>query len=106
MPHQPLQPIIQTTRTLLATVEQTDPIRECGRAALALLARDPVLCLRLAYQKLHDVPYRDVKACWRRLYADASLCRVLEVVERVGREGGDVGENREEDIGALYLYCG
>ena len=73
--------IIQLTRQELTHTQKTDPIRECGRAALALLPSDSDLALKLAYQKLHDVPYKEVKTCWRRLYADASLWKVVKVVD-------------------------
>jgi len=76
-----LEEITQLTRQELTTVQTADPIRECGRAALSLLPNDPHLCLKLAYQKLHDVPYKDVKKCWRRLYTDASLWQVLRLAE-------------------------
>ena len=73
--------IIQLTRQELTHTQKTDPIRECGRAALALLPSDSDLALKLAYQKLHDVPYKEVKTYWRRLYADASLWKVVKVVD-------------------------
>ncbi|EAT86117.1 tRNA wybutosine-synthesis-related protein 4 [Parastagonospora nodorum] len=73
--------ITQLTRQQLTTASKIDPIRECGRAALAILPQDPHTCQQLAYQKLHDVPYRDVKTCWRRLYTDATLWKVVELAE-------------------------
>ncbi|KAF2830439.1 Clavaminate synthase-like protein [Ophiobolus disseminans] len=75
-----LEEITQLTRRELTTASKTDPIRECGRAALSLLPAEPDTCQQLAYQKLHDVPYKDVKTCWRRLYTDASLRKVVELV--------------------------
>ncbi|KAI4908193.1 hypothetical protein J4E90_008817 [Alternaria incomplexa] len=80
--------ITQLTRQELTTRQKTDPIRECGRAALSLLPNDFELGLKLAYQKLHDVPYREVKTCWRRLYTDASLWKVLKLV----------GDERDEHL--------
>lgn len=73
--------VLELTRQELTTVQNNDPISECGRAALAILTTDPSLCLKLAYQKLHDVPYREVKTCWRRLYTDASLWQLVSLVE-------------------------
>ncbi|KAF1931401.1 Clavaminate synthase-like protein [Didymella exigua CBS 183.55] len=73
--------ITQLTRHELSTAQNDDSITECGRAALALLHTNPELAVKLAYQKLHDVPYKEVKTCWRRLYTDASLRRVLGVTE-------------------------
>lgn len=76
-----LSEITQLTRHELSTAQDDDSIIECGRAALTLLHTNPVLARKLAYQKLHDVPYKHVRSCWRRLYTDASLQRVLVVTE-------------------------
>jgi hypothetical protein len=93
-----LQEIVDLTHQELTTWQKTDPIRECGRAALALLPRDPELALKLAYQKLHDVPYKEVKTCWRRLYTDASLWKVLKCADD-GREGMQQGTIQTDWIG-------
>lgn len=76
-----LEEIIQLTRDELTTAQEHDSIVECGRAALVVLRTNPELCAKLAYQKLHDVPYEEVRTCWRRLYADAALWRVLRKTE-------------------------
>ncbi|KAF3044349.1 hypothetical protein E8E12_009118 [Didymella heteroderae] len=76
-----LTEITQLTRHELRTAQDDDSIIDCGRAALALLQTNPDLARKLAYQKLHDVPYKEVRTCWRRLYTDASLQRVLAVTE-------------------------
>ncbi|KNG49822.1 hypothetical protein TW65_03413 [Stemphylium lycopersici] len=89
-----LEEIVRLTRQELTTTQKTDPIRECGRAALSLLPNDPELGLKLAYQKLHDVPYRDVKTCWRRLYTDASLWKVLGLV-RGGHDDESAGPSSQ-----------
>ncbi|KAI8935371.1 hypothetical protein NX059_007954 [Plenodomus lindquistii] len=78
--------------------DDDDPIRKCGRAALALLRRDPEFAAKLAYQKLHDVPYKDVKTCWRRLYVDAKLWCIMGLVEE-GRQGEET--QCEDGGGAL-----
>jgi hypothetical protein len=76
-----LKEITQLTRHELDTVQDDDSIVDCGRAALAVIHTNPDLARKLAYQKLHDVPYKEVKRCWRRLYTDASLWRVLRLSE-------------------------
>jgi hypothetical protein len=81
-----LEEIIQLTRHELTTAQEHDSILECGRAALAVLRANPELCVKLAYQKLHDVPYKEVRTCWRRLYADAALWRVLRKTEEKNRD--------------------
>ncbi|KAH6633056.1 hypothetical protein C7974DRAFT_452220 [Boeremia exigua] len=76
-----LEEIIQLTQQELTAAQEDDSIVECGRAALSLLHANPNLAAKLAYQKLHDVPYKEVKECWRRLYTDAALWRVLSTTE-------------------------
>lgn len=76
-----LEEITQLSRQELSTIQDDDPMVECGRAALSLLRANPDLCMKLAYQKLHDVPYKDVKTCWRRLHTDATLWSVLNKSE-------------------------
>ncbi|KAF2626244.1 Clavaminate synthase-like protein [Macroventuria anomochaeta] len=76
-----LDEIVQLTRHELTTAQESDSIIECGRAALSLLRANPDLSAKFAYQKLHDVPYKEVKTCWRRLYTDATLWRVLNTTE-------------------------
>ncbi|KAH6881372.1 jumonji domain-containing 5 [Alternaria rosae] len=93
--------ITQLTRQELTTRQNSDPIRECGRAALSLLPNDFELALKLAYQKLHDVPYKEVKTCWRRLYTDASLLKVLKLSgderdEHLRETPSETGGDKEE----------
>ncbi|CBY00511.1 similar to transcription factor jumonji (jmjC) domain-containing protein [Plenodomus lingam JN3] len=91
-----LQEITQLTRQELTAKRDDDAIRECGRAALALLTTDPELATRLAYQKLHDVPYKDVRTCWRRLYTDANLWTVLRLVEGRNEEAAKEAQQQLE----------
>ncbi|KAF2247928.1 Clavaminate synthase-like protein [Trematosphaeria pertusa] len=104
-----LEEITELTRSELILKQgdddDDDPIQECGCAPLDLLPRDPDMCLQVAYQHLHDVPYKDVKTCWRRYYADAALYKVLDVVGerkdtgKVEGEHGDEGCEEEEEEG-------
>jgi hypothetical protein len=95
-----LEEITQLTRQELTTpaASKTDTIRECGRAALSLLPNDPDTCKALAYQKLHDVPYKDVKKCWRRLYTDASLWTVVNLVVARDRNGLEAHATKVEKL--------
>lgn len=94
-----LREIIQLTRQELTNRHESDAIRECGRAALALLTEDIELGLKLAYQKLHDVPYKEVKTCWRRLYTDASLWKVLKLVGDQHGQPSTTGSEEQRDTG-------
>ncbi|KAL5390068.1 hypothetical protein DPSP01_002125 [Paraphaeosphaeria sporulosa] len=86
-----LQGICTSTRAILTSPFEDSNLLPAGRAPLALLPRDPQTCLRLAYQQLHAVPYREVKTCWRRLYVDAALWVVVGIVEEIigDEESGD-----------------
>ncbi|KAF2800693.1 jumonji domain-containing 5 [Melanomma pulvis-pyrius CBS 109.77] len=97
-----LAEMVQLTRNSLTTSSQDDEIHECGRPALEILEGNPDMCIQLAYQKLHDVPYKEVKTCWRRLYTDAVLWKVLgflEGVEDDGEVGKGVGMGRAKEGG-------
>ncbi|KAF2193777.1 Clavaminate synthase-like protein [Zopfia rhizophila CBS 207.26] len=94
-----LSEIIKLTHSEL-TIAPDDEIRECGQAALALLSRNPDHCMRLAYQKLHDMPYREIQTCWRRLYTDAALWKVLSILKTRNKDSkrGDMEEQQDGGI--------
>lgn len=56
-----------------------DPIHECDISIDELL-NQPEEQLRLADEKLHVFPFKDVRPCWRRLYTDASIVKVLNKI--------------------------
>lgn len=56
-----------------------DCIHQCGPTALSILNSRPDEVLQLAHEKLHTWPYRDVPTCWRRLYEEASLHKVIKL---------------------------
>lgn len=76
--------------------DRSDGIHQCGPAAIRLLSiitrdvaslsavsRPPLNriddLLRLAYNKLHSYPFKDVPLCWRRLYADVSILKAISI---------------------------
>jgi hypothetical protein len=92
-----LQEIVQLTNSELKLSQ--DDIEDCGRAFITLLPKSPDICLEIAYQHLHDVPYKDVQRCWRRLYVDAALrlaLRVLKGYSGCGESGFAASEKRED----------
>ncbi|KAF2493150.1 Clavaminate synthase-like protein [Lophium mytilinum] len=76
-----------------------DEIHSCGQAALKVLPLRPEACVRLAYEKLHAYPYKDVPTCWRRLHTEGSLWEVSNILrkedEKIHEEFRDVGEDGE-----------
>jgi hypothetical protein len=60
---------------------QDDPILECGTEVLASLPQSPSEARKLADEKLHVFPFKDVRICWRRLYTDASLWEIVQLEE-------------------------
>lgn len=70
------------------------------------IARDSSIdLLRLADEKILSFPYKDVPTCWRRLYTDASILKVVSrlVIHRVtGGQGTEVsGDNNEGWSGCI-----
>lgn len=98
-----LEEVIQLTLHELNTAQENDPIIECGRASLSLLHANPSLSVKLAYQKLHDVPYKEVKTCWRRLYTDATLWRVLNIIKGRGEQAHKDGQLVDEVVKLLDM---
>lgn len=76
-----LEEVIKLTHQELTIAQENDLITESGRAALSLLRANPNLCADFAYQKLHDVPYKEVRTCWRRLHTEATLWKVLNTAK-------------------------
>ena len=57
-----------------------DPLKRCGENILAQMCIDPVAAQRLADDKLHVFPFKDVDVCWRRLYTDAGIRIALKLM--------------------------
>jgi Cupin-like domain len=94
--------LAETLATLLAPLvtpfDDSDPINECGSAPLSILRTRPYPVQRLAHDRLHAFPFKDVPVCWRRLYCEAALWIGVEIlrgtVEAEG--GGGSGEQERE----------
>ena len=54
-------------------------LANCGTAVLSILRSRPDEVLAIAHEKLHAFPYKDVPECWRRLYTEATLHKVLKL---------------------------
>ncbi|KAF2812681.1 Clavaminate synthase-like protein [Mytilinidion resinicola] len=82
-----------------------DEIHSCGQAALKVLPVRPEACVRLAYEKLHAYPYKDVPTCWRRLHTEGSLWEVLTIIRKEEERLKAEGEGNVLDM-ALILSGG
>lgn len=58
-----------------------DPIQRCGQEVSNELLKRPDELVRLSHEKLHVFPFKDVDACWRRLYTDASIAKALLMIK-------------------------
>ncbi|KAL8793455.1 MAG: hypothetical protein Q9195_003938 [Heterodermia aff. obscurata] len=67
---------------LLENPSLSDPLADCPAPVLSILATHPASLLRLAHSKLYAWPYVDVPACWRRLYADASIVHAIRLIQQ------------------------
>lgn len=58
-----------------------DPIQRCSQDVSNELLQRPDELIRLSHDKLHVFPFKDVDACWRRLYTDASIAKALLMIK-------------------------
>ncbi|MCJ1364427.1 hypothetical protein MMC16_003538 [Acarospora aff. strigata] len=65
----------------LQHLDPDDPIHACGKPALRILLTRPQDLIRLAHDKLHAYPFKEVPSCWRRLYTDASISKAVFVIK-------------------------
>ncbi|KAI9710623.1 MAG: hypothetical protein M1812_007388 [Candelaria pacifica] len=73
--------IITTVLASLRSLDLDDPIHQCGASVVELLVARPDDLIRLAHDKLHTYPFKDVPICWRRLYTDASISKAILIME-------------------------
>lgn len=76
---------------LLENPSSTDPLADCPAPVLSILATHPASLIRLAHSKLYAWPYAEVPACWRRLFADASIVHAIRLIQQ-RLEAGSVRE--------------
>jgi Cupin-like domain len=77
-----------------------DPIHSCDGVDLNKLLTEPDVLFRLADEKLHVFPFRDVGVEWLRLFTDAGFAKALGLVGRGGREENGAAE-RERASGEV-----
>ncbi|GAB1741578.1 hypothetical protein NU219Hw_g6804t1 [Hortaea werneckii] len=78
----------------LREVVLNECIQECGQAPLQIIAHRFEEVLIIAYEKLNTCPFSSVQKCWRRLYEDASLFKVVHMLRaRVASSGEDSNPN-------------
>ena len=70
----------QNLKTLTCTLSE-DPIQRCGYSVSKKILEDPEHYIRVANEKLHVFPFKDVDVCWRRLYTDASIVKALLTIK-------------------------
>ena len=77
----------------LGNLEENDPIHACG-AEVVNDRFEADKSFNLANRKLHTFPFKDVEACWFRLYTDTSILRAIEKIPR----GGDGDHNHNQSV--------
>ncbi|KAK5731452.1 hypothetical protein LTR17_011340 [Elasticomyces elasticus] len=75
-----MQALADDVQEALRTYAANDAIKLCGQASLHIIATHPEKVMDLAHGKLHAFPYQDVPEQWRRLFEDASLHKVVELL--------------------------
>jgi Cupin-like domain len=76
-------------------LDEDDPINKCGEATLSQLETDPDECFRLAHERLHVFPFKDVPERWRRLYCEASLWKTWRAISDIANQ--NTGDKEEFD---------
>lgn len=77
----PLDFIAEDLRRQLAVSINNDTINDCGKAVLSIITSRPDEVVSLANTKLHARPYKDVATSWRRAYEEATLWKIVHVLE-------------------------
>ena len=67
---------------LVENPSSSDPLADCPAPVLSILATHPASLIRLAHSKLYAWPYAEVPACWRRLFADASIVHAIRLIQQ------------------------
>ena len=83
---------------VLENPSSSDPLADCPAPVLSILATHPASLIRLAHSKLYAWPYADVPACWRRLFADASIVHAIRLIQQNSGAGSirEVDANRPD----------
>ncbi|MCJ1481989.1 hypothetical protein MMC06_002150 [Schaereria dolodes] len=91
-----MEDFCEIAKTRLNIPIANDPIEDCGQEIISQLSIDPAGLIRLAHQKLHVFPFKDVPTCWRRLYTDASIYQAISEVETYlkTKESPDDGKDK------------
>ncbi|KAI7366516.1 Clavaminate synthase-like protein [Hortaea werneckii] len=73
--------------------------QECGQAPLEIIAQRSDEVLTIAYEQLNTRPFFSVQECWRRLYEDACLFKVVHILRaRVASFGEDLSPNERLEL--------
>ncbi|KAI7406500.1 Clavaminate synthase-like protein [Hortaea werneckii] len=73
--------------------------QECGQAPLEIIAQRSDEVLTIAYEQLNTCPFFSVQECWRRLYEDACLFKVVHILRaRVASFGEDLSPNERLEL--------
>lgn len=91
---------MQLTTLLESSLTSTSPedsIRQAGEAPLTIIATAPDAVVSLAHDKLHAYPFKDVPLCYRRLYEDATLYKILGILKKNDDRAGDLNGGAPND---------
>lgn len=82
----------------LTDLAHDDPIHAVGPAPLAIIATAPDAVAACAHDKLHAYPFKDVPVCWRRLYEEATLHKVLRILRETELRPGGAGNLADDRV--------
>lgn len=96
--------ILPCALSLIAEPKSDDPILRCNDEIDLhdLLFNHTEQALKLANQKLHVFPFKDVQDHWRRLYTDASIIKAcVIIITRCGLSSEAIFETQHLDVPQL-----
>lgn len=76
----------------LDSLSDSDPIHQCGKAALSILKTRPREASQLAKDHIQNQPYREVRGCWLRLYEEASIYQAADLLRDAGDRQSTAGD--------------
>lgn len=74
--------LAESLKNAITFVDEDDCITNCGPSPLSILQKRPDDVLSLAHEKLHTWKFTEVPECWRRLYEEASLWKVIHLIDK------------------------
>lgn len=91
----PLGALCNSILAELQACSEGDAIHQCNLGNLHELPSQADTLFQLANKRLHVFPFKDVKACWFRLYTDTSVAKAVKKIQEIVQAVQD-GSNEDK----------